>query len=90
MRLFARRQPPGRRFAPQPHAGRSDGASGTSVPELLGHATAATTLDVYIGLFEDGLRALAEPIDASHDAHKIARSVGTVWARDVVAKIADH
>ncbi len=35
---------------------------------MLGHASAAMTLDVYSGLFNDDLGALAERMDAGHEA----------------------
>jgi hypothetical protein len=54
---------------------------------MLGHASAAMTLGVYSGLFEDDLGALAERIDAAHEAHESSRTVGTVWARDLLAEI---
>jgi integrase len=67
----------------------SDGASVKAVQRLLGHASAAMTLDIYTGLFDDDLGALAERMDAALDAHKASRTVGTVWARDPVVKIDD-
>ena len=45
---------------------------------MLGHASAAMTLDVYSGLFDDDLGALAERMDAAHDALKTLRTVGIV------------
>jgi len=35
---------------------------------MLGHASAAMTLDVYAGLFPDDLDALADGLDALRDA----------------------
>jgi len=52
---------------------------------MLGHASAAMTLDVYAALFDDDLGALAERMDAAsaaHGAHMTKARVGTVWARD--------
>ena len=66
------------------------GANVKAVQRMLGHASAAMTLDVYSGLFDDDLDALAERMDAAHDAHKTSRSVGTVWAQDPVVKIDDQ
>jgi hypothetical protein len=60
---------------------------------MLGHASAAMTLDVYSGLFDDDLGALAERMDAAHTTavtNVTVRSVGTVWARGPVAKIDDQ
>ena len=47
---------------------------------MLGHASAAMTLDVYSGLFDDDLAALADRMDAAARAATDAR-VGAVWAR---------
>ncbi len=41
------------------------GANVKAVQRMLGHASAAMTLDVYSGLFEDDLDALADQIDAA-------------------------
>ena len=42
---------------------------------MLGHASAAMTLDVYSGLFDDDLTALADRMDAAARA-----ADGRVWA----------
>lgn len=47
------------------------------------------TLDVYSGLVDDELGALAERVDAAHDAHVAERSVGTVWARDKITEVTE-
>jgi len=39
-----------------------------AVQRLLGHASAAMTLDVYSGLFEDDLDAVADRLDAQAKA----------------------
>jgi hypothetical protein len=57
---------------------------------MLGHASAAMTLDVYSGLFDDDLGALAERMDAARDAPQTSRTVGTVWARSPIVKIDDQ
>ena len=44
----------------------ASGASVKSVQRMLGHASAAMTLDVYSGLFDDDLDAVAERLDAAH------------------------
>lgn len=45
---------------------------------MLGHASAAMTLDIYADLFDDDLEAVATALD-----HARAReSVGKMWARD--------
>jgi len=41
------------------------GANVKSVQRMLGHASAAMTLDVYAGLFDDDLQALAERMDTA-------------------------
>jgi integrase len=48
----------------------SGGASVKAVHGLLGHATAVMTLDIYTGLFDDDLGALAERMPAAPKAHK--------------------
>ncbi len=58
------------------------GANVKAVQRMLGHASAAMTLDVYSGLFDDDLGALAERMDAAHHAHVSARLVGALWALD--------
>ena len=56
----------------------ASGANVKAVQRMLGHASAAMTLDVYSGLFDDDLGALAERMDAAHDALKTSRTVGIV------------
>ena len=58
----------------------ASGAHAKSVQRMLGHASAAMTLDVYSGLFDDDLTALADRMDAAARAAAEAR-VGAVWAR---------
>jgi integrase-like protein len=58
----------------------ASGANVKSVQRMLGHASAAMTLDVYSGLFDDDLTALADRMDAAARAAEEAR-VGAVWAR---------
>jgi site-specific recombinase XerC len=67
----------------------ASGANVKAVQRLLGHASAAMRLDVYSGLFDD-LGALAESMDAAHDAHQTSRTVSTVWARDPVVTISNQ
>ena len=56
----------------------SSGANVKAIQRMLGHASAAMTLDVYGGLFDDDLDAVADALDRAHsDA-----SVSTVLARD--------
>jgi hypothetical protein len=43
----------------------SAGANVKAVQRMLGHASTAVTLDVYSGLFEDDLDAVAERLDAA-------------------------
>ena len=58
----------------------ASGATVKSVQRMLGHASAAMTLDVYAGLFDDDLSDLAARMDAA--AQQAADSlVGVLWAR---------
>jgi integrase len=57
----------------------SSGATVKAVQRMLGHASAAMTLDVYSGLFDDDLGDLADRMDAAARAAAEAR-VGAVWA----------
>jgi integrase len=68
----------------------ASGANVKAVQRMLGHASAAMTLDVYSGLFDDDLGGLADRMDAAHDAHTSSRSVGAVWAREPIVTITDH
>ncbi len=54
----------------------ASGAHVKAVQRMLGHASAAMTLDVYSGLFDDNLSALAERMDVAHDQ----RSRSVLWA----------
>jgi integrase len=65
----------------------ASGAHVKLVQQMLGHASAAMTLDVYSGLFEDDLDKLADHMDRAHEDHSSRAVVGTVWARDEVADI---
>ena len=55
----------------------SAGANVKSVQRMLGHASAAMTLDVYADLFDDDLDAVAARLDEA----AVAQSVGKMWAR---------
>jgi hypothetical protein len=44
----------------------SFGANVKAVQRMLGHASAAMTLDVYLGLFDDDLDGLADRMDEVH------------------------
>ena len=59
------------------------GANVKAVQRMLGHASAAMTLDVYAGLFNDDLDAVADRLDA---AATLARAdyLRTAAARDTV------
>ncbi|MCU1615127.1 MAG: Site-specific recombinase XerD [Frankiales bacterium] len=63
----------------------SAGANVKAVHRLLGHASAAMTLDVYSDLFDDDLTALADRMDAAARAAEEA-CVGTVWARPPIER----
>ncbi len=58
----------------------ASGATVKSVQRMLGHASAAMTLDVYSGLFDDDLAALADRMDAAARAAAEAR-VGATASR---------
>lgn len=51
----------------------SAGANVKSVQRMLGHASAAMTLDVYSGLFDDDLDAVAERLDAAAAESRVPR-----------------
>jgi len=55
----------------------SAGANVKAVQKMLGHASAAMTLDVYADLFSDDLEAVATALDAARSRE----SVGKMWAR---------
>ena len=63
----------------------ASGATVKSVQRMLGHASAAMTLDVYSGLFDDDLTALADRMDAAARAAAEAR-VGATHDRQTGAK----
>jgi integrase len=65
----------------------ASGAHVKAVQKMLGHASAAMTLDVYSGLFEDDLERLADHMDRAHEDHVSRASVGTVWAPGEVADL---
>lgn len=52
----------------------SAGANVKAIQRMLGHASAAMTLDTYAGLFDDDLAAVAD---------RLQESVGKVWAQGV-------
>jgi integrase len=55
----------------------SAGANVKAVQKMLGHASAAMTLDIYADLFDDDLEAVATALDAARSRE----SVGKMWAR---------
>jgi integrase len=55
----------------------SAGANVKAVQRMLGHASAAMTLDVYADLFDDDLEAVATALDAA----RTRESVGKMWAQ---------
>jgi integrase len=55
----------------------SAGANVKAVQKMLGHASAAMTLDIYANLFDDDLEAVAT---ALHDA-RARENVGKMWAQ---------
>lgn len=54
----------------------SAGANVKAVQKMLGHASAAMTLDVYADLFDDDLDAVGEALSKAGDP----ASVGKMWA----------
>ena len=54
----------------------SAGANVKAVQKMLGHASAAMTLDIYADLFDDDLEAVATALDAA----RTRESVGKMWA----------
>ncbi len=54
----------------------SAGANVKAVQRMLGHASAAMTLDVYADLFDDDLAAVAD---------RLQESVGNLWARERIS-----
>ena len=55
----------------------SAGANVKAVQRMLGHASAAMTLDIYADLFDDDLEAVAVALDHARSRE----SVGKMWAR---------
>ncbi len=55
----------------------SAGANVKAVQKMLGHASAAMTLDIYADLFDDDLEAVATALDHARSRE----SVGKMWAR---------
>jgi len=66
----------------------SAGATVLAVQRMLGHASAAMTLDVYSDLFDDDLDAVAEALDA----RARATAVGQTWPLESSSpsRAADH
>ena len=48
------------------------GANVKAVQQMLGHASAAMTLDVYAGLFGDDLDAVAERLDQARAGSRVS------------------
>jgi integrase len=55
----------------------SAGANVKAVQRMLGHASAAMTLDIYADLFDDDLEAVAVALDHARSRE----NVGKMWAR---------
>lgn len=53
----------------------SAGANVKAVQRMLGHASAAMTLDLYADLFDDDLEAVADRLDIVREAARVARSL---------------
>jgi len=59
------------------------GANIKAVQQMLGHASAAMTLDVYAGLFADDLDAVAELLDAAVSARVLPQSADFLRTRSL-------
>ena len=57
----------------------SAGANVKAVQRMLGHASAAMTLDIYADLFDDDLNAVSDRLDEALRALKCGQSVGKPW-----------
>jgi len=57
------------------------GANIKAIQQMLGHASAAMTLDVYAGLFADDLDAVAERLDAAVSARVLSESADFLRTR---------
>ncbi|MFI7216904.1 hypothetical protein [Micromonospora maritima] len=71
----------------------AEGANVKAVQRMLGHASAAMTLDVYADLFEDDLDQVADRLDraAGRAAADSVRTAWTsMWCFRVTATIADQ
>jgi integrase len=66
------------------------GATVKDVSNMLGHASAAMTLDVYSHLFQEDAERLADRLDRAHEQHPSPAVVGTVWARDEVVDLGER
>ncbi|REJ06287.1 site-specific integrase [Microbacterium bovistercoris] len=55
----------------------SAGANVKAVQRMLGHASAAMTLDVYADLFDDDLNAVSDALDQARSAANVSTSVST-------------
>jgi site-specific recombinase XerC len=55
--------------------GVSAGANVKAVQRMLGHASAAMTLDMYADLFDDDLEAVAERLNVLREAARVACSL---------------
>ena len=62
----------------------SAGANVKAVQRMLGHASAAMTLDVYADLFDDDLDAVGDALSEAGDPERVRRLFGTVTQRDAV------
>ena len=60
----------------------SAGANVKAIQRMLGHASAAMTLDQYADLFDDDLDAVADRLDDARSRE----TVGTAWARATDAR----
>ena len=65
------------RGALRSHLSAHSGANVESVQRMLGHASAAMTLDVYAALFDDDLEAVSTAVEHGSRVSDCCRSVAT-------------
>jgi integrase len=64
----------------------SAGANVKAVQKMLGHASAAMTLDIYADLFDDDLEAVATALDQAR-SRDCVQNVSTGWPRGALTAV---
>ena len=64
----------------------SAGANVKAVQKMLGHASAAMTLDIYADLFDDDLEAVATALDQAR-SRDCVQNVPTAWPRGALTAV---